>query len=261
MRFIVVPNKVYVYNKIVISKGGMLVLKYMQTAQQIEEYIVKNDLKQGQKLPRFEDLIVQFGVSKSTIVKALNILESRGVVYQIQGSGVFARRPKKDGYLNILENQGYTSDLKKEHFSPKVIEVTLMKAPEKVIAACVCDKDELFYKVVRLQTIKQKVLCLEESYYRKKVVPFLNESIAKESLFKYLKEGLQLNIGFSDKYLRVLKLKQENICDLINTPLGDPGIEIKEIFYLTSGEVFDVSFTTFNYENAQFYMQSNIFRN
>ena len=39
-------------------KGGNIVLKYMQTAQQIEEFILKNNLKQGQKLPRFEDLIV-----------------------------------------------------------------------------------------------------------------------------------------------------------------------------------------------------------
>ncbi len=242
-------------------KGGNIVLKYMQTAQQIEEFILKNNLKQGQKLPRFEDLIVQFGVSKSTIVKALNILESRGVIYQIQGSGVFARRPQKEGYLNVLENQGFTSDLKKEKLNSRVLEVSLVKAPDKVLKSCACQADEQFYKVVRVQSVADKILCLEESYYRKKIVPFLNEGLAKESLFSYLREGLQLNIGFSDKYLRVVKLKNEDICNLVGVAVGDPGIEIKEVFYLTSGEVFDISFTTFNYEHAQFYMQSNIFRN
>ena len=236
-------------------------LKYMQTAQQIEEYILKNDLKQGQKLPRFEDLIVQFGVSKSTIVKALNILESRGVIYQIQGSGVFARRPKKQGYINLLENQGFTSDLKKEQLQSRVLEVTLVDAPDKVKALYDCATDEKFYRVRRVQSVKRKVLCLEESYYRQKIVPFLNENLAKESLFSYLREGLKLNIGFSDKYIHAVKLEEPEVCKLLKVPTGNPGIQIHEVFYLTSGEAFDISFTTFNYQNANFYVQSNIFRN
>ena len=51
-------------------------LKYQLIANQIEDHIYENDLPKGTKLPTVEQFASDYGVSKSTIVKALETLVS-----------------------------------------------------------------------------------------------------------------------------------------------------------------------------------------
>ena len=82
-------------------------LKYQQIASDIEKYIVTHELQQGDKLPVLETLMNQFAVSKSTIIKSLDLLERKGIVYQVRGSGIFVRRHRRKGYISLLSNQGF----------------------------------------------------------------------------------------------------------------------------------------------------------
>ena len=106
-------------------------LKYQQIAIEIEKYIEDNSLQQGEKLPVLETLMSQFEVSKSTITKSLELLEKKGVVFQVRGSGIFVRRHKRKGYMSLLSNQGFKSDLEDFHVSSKVIELELRKPTKK----------------------------------------------------------------------------------------------------------------------------------
>ena len=98
-------------------------LKYMEIAAKIEQYIIDNEFDQGTKLPSFSELIQEYGVSKSTIVKALDVLERNGIIYQIQGSGIFVRRNKRIGYVNLVENHGFTQSLEEFEITSKVLKL------------------------------------------------------------------------------------------------------------------------------------------
>ena len=63
-------------------------LKYQQIAIEIDKYIEEKKLQQGDKLPVLETMMIQFEVSKSTIIKALDLLEKKGFIYQVRGSGI-----------------------------------------------------------------------------------------------------------------------------------------------------------------------------
>lgn len=52
-------------------------LKYQQIAEEIERYIEDHGLKQGSKLPVIEALMKQYEVSKSTIIKTMELLEKK----------------------------------------------------------------------------------------------------------------------------------------------------------------------------------------
>ncbi|MHC5251045.1 GntR family transcriptional regulator [Listeria kieliensis] len=230
--------------------------KYQKVVEQIEQNIIDNHLQQGDKLPTFQDLMKQYDVSKSTIVKALNILEKRGVIYQIQGSGVFVRRRKRTGYINFLESQGFTADLKEFQMKSKVLAVELIQPSEEVRANLKCEAEEQVYFVKRLRFINDQILCIEESYYRQKFVPYLSRSIAEESLFHYVEKALGLTISFSDKYLHVKKLDEKE-SELLELETGDPALFVEELFYLSTGEPFDFSRMVYHYEHSQFFVQSN----
>jgi len=59
-------------------------------ARSIErDYIQSQLLKPGQRLPSVRELEKKYGVSDTTILQALNILEEQSVIYKIQGSGSY----------------------------------------------------------------------------------------------------------------------------------------------------------------------------
>lgn len=62
-------------------------VKYKKIAQEITNYIVDNQMKRHDKLPVIDEMAIDFNASKSTIIKALDILEAKGQIYQVQGSG------------------------------------------------------------------------------------------------------------------------------------------------------------------------------
>ncbi|MCM3598243.1 GntR family transcriptional regulator [Metabacillus idriensis] len=231
-------------------------LKYQQIAAEMEKYIEEHELQQGDKLPVLEALMTQFEVSKSTITKSLDLLEKKGVIYQVRGSGIFVRRHKRKGYISLLSNQGFKKDLENFTLTSKVIELDVRKPTEEVAYNLNIELEDDVYYVKRVRFVNGQTLCLEESYFNKSIVTYLNREIVSESIFSYIMEGLGLKIGFSDLYLNAGILNEDE-AKCLGLPNGSPKLYGESIFHLTNGQPFDFSKITYNYENSQFFIQAN----
>lgn len=62
---------------------------YLKLMNELEELILKQPYKDGQKLPSIRTLSEQYGCSKSTIIKALDKLEKRHLIYAMPKSGYY----------------------------------------------------------------------------------------------------------------------------------------------------------------------------
>lgn len=231
-------------------------LKYQDVADKIQQAICQQKLPKDTQLPNIEGLINQFQVSRTTIIKALNRLERHGVIYQIQGSGIFVRQPKKSGYLNFLESHGFSVDLNDLPGASQVFNVDIVEPDKKVKENLRCCEGEQVYYVKRLRYVDGKIYGFEQSYYRKKLVSYLNKEIAEHSIFSYVKDICNISIGFSDKYFKAIKLDAE-IAEYLGLQAGDPALCVEEIFYTSAGEPFDFSKIIYHYDNAKFYVQSH----
>ncbi|OXS75803.1 GntR family transcriptional regulator [Domibacillus enclensis] len=231
-------------------------LKYQQIASDIERYIEENALQQGDKLPVLEALMARFEVSKSTITKSLDLLEKKGVVYQVRGSGIFVRRHKRKGYISLLSNQGFKKDLEGFQITSKIIEFDVRKPTQEAADNLNISQEEDVYYVKRVRYINGQTLCLEESYYSKSIITFLNKEIVSESIFDYIREGLGLNVGFSDIYLQAGRLNEEE-AGYLGLEKGFPKFYVETLFHLTNGQPFDFSKVTYNFEQSQFFIQAN----
>lgn len=230
-------------------------LKYQIIANEIEDNIYSNDLPQGTKLPTVENLASEYKVSKSTIVKAIESLVSKGIVYQLQGSGIFVRRRNRSGYIDLNITQGFTTYLKEFKITSKVLEFNLIRADEEISELIECNINDEIYLVKRLRYIDDEIMCYEEAYYKKSIVPYLTKEIAQGSILEYLQTALNLNIGFSDRYLHLEKL-DNNYANLLDLTPNDPAMIVLEQIYLSSGVCFNVSKLVYNYKNTQFFLQS-----
>lgn len=62
-----------------------IMLKYEHIANNIEKFIENGQYQAGDKLPSVEELKTNYAVSKSTIIKALEVLEKEGTIFQARG--------------------------------------------------------------------------------------------------------------------------------------------------------------------------------
>ncbi|MGI2327606.1 GntR family transcriptional regulator [Planococcus sp. YIM B11945] len=230
-------------------------LKYEHIADELENYIEEHKMQQGDKLPVLQELMSQFSVSKSTVIKALELLEKKGVVFQVRGSGIFVRRHKRKGYISLLSNQGFKKTLEEFQITSKVIVLDVRKPTKEAALNLNVNLDDDVFYVKRVRFIQGQTLCLEESYFNKSIITYLNNEIISESIFNYITEGLGLNIGFADTFLHVDKLNEEE-AEYLGLEAGDPKLYVESIFHLTNGQPFDFSKVTYNYVQSQFFVQA-----
>lgn len=74
-------------------------LKYQEIALKIEKKIHFENLEQGSRLPSLGELITQYQVSKSTIVKSLAVLENRGIIFKFKEVGFLLEKEKEKATL------------------------------------------------------------------------------------------------------------------------------------------------------------------
>jgi DNA-binding transcriptional regulator YhcF (GntR family) len=62
---------------------------YIQLADQIMQAIDSGELKAGQKIPSFKELMEQTGLAMATVQKAVKRLEEAHYVFAVSGRGTF----------------------------------------------------------------------------------------------------------------------------------------------------------------------------
>ncbi|MGW1407498.1 GntR family transcriptional regulator [Streptomyces sp. NPDC002403] len=65
---------------------------YVRTADELRKQIQDGRLAPGAKLPSARDLQAQYGIANSTAQNALRVLKEEGLIYSVQGRGVFVRQ-------------------------------------------------------------------------------------------------------------------------------------------------------------------------
>ena len=114
--------------------GGRAVYKlvrtsrlYEQIVQQIEESIVKGDLKPGDQLPAERDLAQRFGVSRTAVREAVKALREKGLVEAYSGRGTFVT----DGTRNaVRQSLDLMSRMGQQEGSTHLAEVRAILEPE-----------------------------------------------------------------------------------------------------------------------------------
>ncbi|CJB86030.1 transcriptional regulator [Streptococcus pneumoniae] len=113
-----------------------------------------------------------------------------------------------------------------------------------------CEAGTRLYFLKRLRIVDAKPFSIEVSYFKKDIIPYLNEEIALSSVYSYFIEDLRLNIGFADKVISCEKVNKEN-AQLLELNEGDPALLIENTVYLVNGTIFELSQSMFHYEKAK----------
>ncbi|MGG0259478.1 GntR family transcriptional regulator [Bacillus mycoides] len=224
--------------------------KYKQIADVLEQNIRDGLFNETKKLPTEEALMNRFEVSRNTIRKVISQLVNRGYIFQVQGSGMFLRETSVTDYINLGSLRGLTKNLVSQNIETKVLEIEVIEANEEIVERMQCEIGTRLYFLKRVRIVDGKPFSIEVSYFKKDIIPYLNEEIALSSVYSYFIEDLRLNIGFADKVISCEKINKEN-AKLLELNEGDPALLIENTVYLVNGTIFELSQSMFHYEKAK----------
>ncbi len=229
---------------------------YKKIANDIIKDLLSGKYSETKKLPKEEDLIQFYGVSRTTLRKSIAILVNKGYVYQVQGSGIFIRESALMDYVSLENVRGLTRDYPDKKVEAQMISLEIIEANEKIAKKMRCEIGTKVYYLKRLRKVNDKPFAVEYTYFNKNIIPYLNEEIVRSSIYSYIIDDLKLTIGFADKVIFADKLNQEQ-AELLGLKTNDPALMLDSTVFLTNGTIFEISTSVHHYEHAKLLKLAN----
>ena len=130
--------------------------KYMTIVMDIRHKIASGEFSQGEKLPTIPQLCEQYGVSKITVKRAMDDLESLGLIARRRGSGTFVKgmagtstltgaRKNYDHYENVIPD----SEMLGTNITRQVHEFLVVQPPTDIAQILDMDPESFAYYICR----------------------------------------------------------------------------------------------------------------
>ena len=185
--------------------------KYKDVYNDIKDKIKDGSLKPGEFLASESELANEYSYSKDTIRKALSILELEGYIQKLKGKNslILERGYLKNVSLSSIQTSQELSKAENLDIKTNLVSLYIIQDNKKLMDIFHATKDNDFYKVVRTNSLNGEVLNYSTSFFDRKIVPFLNEEIAKKSIYEYLEKELNLKIAYSRRDISFRKITSE----------------------------------------------------
>ncbi len=233
-----------------------MAVKYKEVARILEKQIVNNEYAETMKLPTEDELIETFKVSRNTVRHAIETLVKLGLVVPIQGSGVFIREKPQDGSISLEAFQGLTDGFKKADIKTEVVAFELIEADEEIAKHLNVELGDPVYYIERVRHLNNRPYVFEVSYYNKKVIVYLSREIIEGSIYRYIREDLNHQMGYVYRVISAEKLTSKH-AKYLGLKAGEPTLVTTNTAMLKSGVVFDYSIDYHHFENASFLKLAN----
>lgn len=218
-------------------------LKYEVVMEDIKQRILDGRCPAYSQLPSIAVLCEHYGVSKITIKKALDELETEGLISRRRGSGTFVKRtqPHDKGDLSG-QMDGFSAEhtARGEKVTTKVIDFSVVRPSERVATFLDIDHDSFVYHVVRVRAADAKPHAIEYTYMPIDVIPDLKMKHLQTSIYSYIEDELGLKIASAHRTVRACLPSALEQRELLAEPT-DPLLEIEQVGFLDDGRVFEYS--------------------
>jgi len=225
-------NKINVES--MICQGGF-VPKYHQLMEIIKEMIRSGELKQGMRIPSENELQEKYGVSNTTVRKAINELLHEGIIYREQGKGTFVARTRIDQELTKITS--FTEDMLQRGLEPssKVISVDVIFPSPEVMSSLILDKNEEVIKIHRLRLANREPMAIQTSYLPRKFCSGIQEQDLTQSLTEKLKDKYDLFLVKATQSLYP-SLANDYESEMLRVSKGAPVLIAERTSYLLNNQ-------------------------
>lgn len=233
-------------------------LVYRTIMKDLKDRIQANEFE-SKRLPDERSLSESYGVSRSSIKRALNVLANQGIIFKKRGSGTFIN-PLYQKNQTIFQyegsNLGVTDSFKSNGKVPqiKLLDFKVIPASEELQTELFLDPGEFVYQIKRLRSFDNKPFMIEMGYIPIRVAPELNSERVEGSIFNYFEDTTGKSVTKSFMTITADPSNEEDQKLLALKPIEPVGV-MEGIFFLDDGTPFEVSNMRIHYK----YLNYNTF--
>jgi GntR family transcriptional regulator len=134
---------------------------YIQIADELISRIESGDLQPGTQLAPERDLSAELNVNRMTLRRALQVLQSQGLIIRKHGVGTFISETKIERQMETIFR--FTSGMQNRGFTPgtKLIWVNTIEAEQKIAKDLAIPSHGRVYDILRLRSINQEPVMIE----------------------------------------------------------------------------------------------------
>ncbi|CAM3984111.1 GntR family transcriptional regulator [Mesobacillus zeae] len=145
----------------------MEIPKYLEIKNDIKDKIINGVFVPGEKIYSENELKKQYGVSSTTVVKAIQELVNEGYLTRRQGTGTFVRRSMMNKEVILDENTHHPKGENRLEESIQVKSITEITS-EEVAEKLGIDKADKIIHFVRVRYINKEPWNIQNTYIAKK---------------------------------------------------------------------------------------------
>jgi len=198
-----------------------------RTRRRLVELIASGSLRGGQRLGAERDLAVEFGVSRSTLRRALGALEQDGQIRRVpgRGGGTFVTATKVDRDLSrivgvpaLLRDQGFLA-------GSRVLSASVVVADAVTARALALEPGAFVHDVVRIRLADGSPISLEHARFPADRFPDLLEQSLGGSIYELLGQRYGMVPAQAEERIEVREATP-NEAQILGVAAGAPLLEI-----------------------------------
>ncbi|MFC4386304.1 trehalose operon repressor [Gracilibacillus marinus] len=212
--------------------------KYIMIYHEMIDQLESGVYRPKELLPSEHELTSIYQTSRETIRKALTLLAQNGYIQKIQGRGsVVIDRNKLDFHVSGLVSFKEVIDKLGEKAETHVQSCELMEASDTLQEQMKVKQSEKIWEIKRVRTFSNERVTLDKDYFVQSFVPHMTKEIARNSIYEYLENELQLAISFAKKEITVEYLTDEDRAYLDVDGFNNI-VVIRNYVYLNDAQLF-----------------------
>lgn len=204
--------------------------KYVQVKEEIRRKILSKEWTDGCRIPVEAEFCEMFGVSRITVRKALEELQSEGYLVKIQGKGTFVRGQMVEQRLSKFYS--FSEELRKQGVEEQatVRGLTLVSASEEMAARLRVVVGDPILEISRIRSTDHGPYAVETSYIPQRFAPDISkEMINQNGLYRTLeKHGVLVNSA--QETFRAINVNKEQ-SKLLNVRIDAAAIALTRTAY------------------------------
>ena len=221
--------------------------KYEQLASALQERIAA--MAPHAALPTERELLEEFSMSRSTVRQAIRVLQSRGLVYNVQGSGTYVCDP--DVVSKTLRLTGFTEDMRQRglHPSSRVLANETVIASPALAATLRVSSGSSLRMLHRLRLADGVPMALETIYLVTDMIDAAEFDFDR-SIYEQLSQ-VGIVPDRAAQTIRAVNLDVDQ-ARLLDQAVAAAAIQVSRVTYTDRGQPFEEALTTYRGDRYTF---------
>ncbi len=226
---------------------------YSQLTSIILRQIETGVLKPDDRLPSEQELEKTYGVSRTVVRHALDMLAAQGLAYRRKGKGTFVAEPKvmESLFQHLI---GFYEEMKAKGTPPatQVLKQAVEPAPKHVAQALGVPLGHPVITLVRLRSVNEESIVLSTTYIPEEICPQLvREDLTSQSLYRLLEQKYDFKIARGNRAIEASPASWRE-ARLVKVSPNAPLISIQTVTYLEDGRCLEYSVARHRADRARF---------